>query len=102
MKKDFNESAFALSIIASCFPFVTLLLFLLDPNEPHDFTGYRILFSILLPLVEGSIIGSVFGVIAIIVNRRRKYKKVYILSLVPVFILILSVLIDSIYLYRMP
>lgn len=86
MKKNSEETVLALSVIACIFPFIYIFAPLLENAEPYNF----LVFS--AALMEGSIIGSIFGIISLICNRRIKSKKVYILSLVPVFILLIFII----------
>lgn len=55
-----------------------------------------------VPLMEGSIVGSIFGIISWSFNRSIKNRKIDILSLVPVFILFISTIVDFIYSYNKP
>lgn len=86
MKKISEETVLALSIIACIFPFIYIFAPILENAEPYNF----LVFS--AALMEGSIIGSIFGIISLICNRRIKSKKAYILSLVPIFILIIIII----------
>ncbi len=91
-----KEPIFLLSVIAAVFPIVAVILSVFDRTEPYRYLVFATY------LMEGSLLGSVFGVIALIGNRKAKSVKIYILSLIPVVILILSVLGDAIVSRNMP
>lgn len=86
MKNFSEETVLALSVIAFIFPFIYIFAPFLENAEPYNFLVF------LSALLEGSIIGSIFGIISLICNRRVKSKKVYILSLVPIFILLIFII----------
>lgn len=86
MKNFSEETVLALSVIACIFPFIYIFAPFLENAEPYNF----LVFS--AALMEGSIIGSIFGIISLICNRRIKSKKAYILSLVPIFILVIIII----------
>lgn len=96
MKNVSKETVLALSVIACIFPFIYIFEPLLENAEPYN---SLVFFS---ALMEGSIIGSIFGIISLICNRRIKSKKVYILSLVPIFTLLISIISDPIFFADMP
>ena len=96
MKNFSKETVLALSAIACIFPFIYIFQPFLENAEPYNLSVF---FS---ALMEGSIIGSIFGIISLICNRRIKSKKVYILSLVPIFTLLISLISDPIFFADMP
>ncbi len=96
MKNLSKESVFAISVIAAAFPFVFMVLSLFENAEPYN----AIVFGTYL--MEGALVGSVFGVISLLCNRRIKSKKIYILSLVPIFVLLVFAIVDYILFHDMP
>ena len=96
MKKTFEESAFVFSVVASCLPFLSVILSLFDPAEPFSLLIFWI------SLMEGALWGSVLGIIALICNRKKKSIKIVILSLFPVIVFFLAMITDVIYSHNMP
>lgn len=96
MKNLSKESVFAISVIAAAFPFVFMVLSLFENAEPYN----DIVFGTYL--MEGALVGSVFGIIALICNRRIRSIKIYLLSLVPVFALLVSLIGDYFISRNMP
>lgn len=91
-----KESMFLLSVIAAVFPLAAVVLSLFAHTEPYQF------FTIAVYLMEGSLIGSIFGVTALIGNRRVKNGKGIVLSLIPMILLVLTVVGDAIFSCNMP
>lgn len=96
MKNLSKESVFAISVIAAAFPFVFMVLSLFENAEPYNVIVFGTY------LMEGALVGSVFGVISLLCNRRIKSKKIYILSLVPIFVLLVFAIVDYILFHDMP
>lgn len=82
-----KDEFFVLSIIAVLCPIITIITGLFDKMEPYSFLHFRV------DLMLGAIIGSIFGIIAIAGNRKRKKKATACLSAVPLAILILNVIL---------
>lgn len=95
-KKFSEESVFALSIIACIFPIITVFVPFFENMEPYNY----LVFS--TALMEGALIGSIFGIISLICNRRIKSRKIFILSLVPILILLLSIINGFVFFRNMP
>lgn len=90
MKKiweELEEAAFELSVLACCFPFLFVILSFFETGEPYNL----LIFSAFL--MVGSFLGSVLGIILLFCNRRKKCKKVYILSMIPVFLFFVSMIL---------
>lgn len=88
MKKISEETVFSLSLFACILPFLVVILSYLATveYEPYSFflfTSY---------LMAGSFLGSIFGIISLICNRKIKSRKIFILSLIPVLLLLASLL----------
>ena len=96
MKKAYEESAFVLNVVASCLPFFSVILSLFDPAEPFSLLIFWI------SLMEGALLGSILGIIALICNRKKKSIKIAILSLFPVIVFFLAMIADIIYSHNMP
>lgn len=90
MKKSLEENDFAFSVIAFCLPFLFVAASFFDTAEPYNFLVFGTY------LMEGSILGSVLGIILRICNRNVKNIKTYVLSMMPVMTLILSIIADFI------
>lgn len=97
MKKR-EEYVLASSITAFCLPFVYVIAFFFEsaPYEPYD----SIIFF--ASLMGGSFLGSIVGIISLLLHRSKRNKKIYILSLFPVFTLLISIIFDFISSYHMP
>lgn len=90
MKKiweEMEEAAFELSVLACCFPFLFVILSFFETGEPYNL----LIFSAFL--MVGSFLGSVLGIILLFCNRRKKSKKIYILSMIPVFLFFVSMIL---------
>lgn len=96
MKKSFEESAFVFSAAASCLPLLSVIPALFSSAEPFTFLVFQI------SLMEGALLGSVLGMIALICNRNKKNLKITILSLFPVIIFFLTMIADAVYSRNMP
>ena len=96
MRKFSEEEVFILSALACSFPFIYVIVSFFETAEPYNYLVFCV------ALMEGSFVGSVFGVIALVCNRSIKSIKIYILSLVPVLMLLISIIGDFIYSYNKP
>lgn len=91
-----EEPVFALSILACVFPFIAVFFPLFENMEPYNF----LVFS--AALMEGALIGSIFGMISLICNRRIKSRKIRMLSLVPILILLIVIVGDFVFSRNVP
>lgn len=96
MKKELEEAAFALSVTASCFPFIFLVFSFFETAEPYNYLVF------LSYVIEGCLVGSILGILALIGNRHQKRIKTYILALFPICLLFLALIVDSVYSRNMP
>lgn len=83
-----KDEFFALSVIAVLCPIITIIIGLFDKMEPYSLLHFRV------DLMLGAIIGSIFGIIAIVGNRKRKKKITACLSAIPFALIILDVAVD--------
>lgn len=91
MKRNPEESVLTLGVIASCLPFAFVIISLFETTEPYNFIVFD------SALMAGSFWGSVLGIIILVCNRSKKSIKTYILSLLPVVMLLISAVSDFIY-----
>lgn len=91
-----EESVFALSIIACVFPVVFVIAAFFENAEPYNCLVF------LASLMEGAFAGSIFGIIALVCNRRAKSRKIFILSLIPVFTLLILIINSLSHFNNMP
>lgn len=91
-----HQEGFIFAFIISCFPFVFVTASFFSIVEPYNFLVF------VSSLMEGSFIGSILGIVLLFFYRGTKSIKVYILSLLPVFMFLISMLLDSIYSYNKP
>ncbi|MBD5097703.1 MAG: hypothetical protein HDT40_12080 [Lachnospiraceae bacterium] len=86
-----KDEFFALSVIAVLCPIITIIIGLFDKMEPYSLLHFRV------DLLSGAIIGSIFGIIAIAGNRKRKKKVITCLSAIPFVLIILNLAVDFLF-----
>lgn len=96
MKTDREELVFGLSVSAFMIPFVCAILSFLETGESYNVMRFACF------LMAGSFIGSILGIISLLMHRSMKNKKLYILSLFPVFLFLFFLISDFIFSFNKP
>ncbi len=86
-----KDEFFVLSVIAVLCPIITIIIGLFDKMEPYSLLHFRV------DLMLGAIIGSIFGIMAIVGNRKRKKKVTVCLSAIPFALVILNLAVDFLF-----